>query len=121
MTAELLLDEHVSRVFERVRRERGYRVEQAKDRLGERTTNLELLGWCRDNGYLLVSNNVKDFEPLHRQHDHAGVLVYHDQDLPDVDPEGLARAIDEVLRQYDPEDIAGQLVDLGEWYDWLHR
>jgi len=38
-----LLDEHVGRMFERVLTERGYDVEQAKDRFGERTSDSELL------------------------------------------------------------------------------
>jgi hypothetical protein len=39
----LLLDEHVGRVFERVLRERGYDVTQAKDRFGEHTADSDLL------------------------------------------------------------------------------
>ncbi|PHQ45700.1 hypothetical protein DJ68_11400 [Halorubrum sp. C3] len=37
-TAQILLDEHVGRVFERLLRERGHEVKQAKDRFGESTT-----------------------------------------------------------------------------------
>lgn len=121
MTAGLLLEEHVTRVFERVLRTRGYRVVQAKDRFGEHTTDVELLEWCAENDVPLVTNDVKDFEPLHRTIEHGGLLVYHDQGLPDVDPEGLARAVDEVFRQYGVEGVRGELVDLDEWYGWLHR
>lgn len=96
----LLLDEHVGRVFERLLRERGYEVERAKDRFGERTTDADLLNWCSDRSFVLLTNNAKDFEPLHRDHDHAGVLLYRDQKLPDTDPEGLARVVDEVFDQY---------------------
>ena len=46
-TAPVLLDEHVGRVFEHVLRSRGYRVEQAKDRFGEYTTDEDLLHWWR--------------------------------------------------------------------------
>jgi hypothetical protein len=55
--AQLLLDEHVGRVFERVLRERGYHVDQAKDLFGERTTDTELLQWCGEHDAVLVSNN----------------------------------------------------------------
>lgn len=116
----VLLDEHVGRVFERVLRERGFEVEQAKDRFGERTDDVELLDWCTETGTVLVTNNAKDFEPLHRERDHAGILLFYDQGLPDDDPEGLARAADEVINQYGVEGVANQLVELGEWYDWLH-
>ena len=92
MTApRILLDEHVGRVFERVLSERGHDVEQAKDLFGEHTDDRNLLAWCADEGVVLLSNNAKDFEPLHHEVDHAGILLYYDQKLPDTDPEGLAR------------------------------
>jgi len=118
---QILLDEHVGRVFERVLRERGYEVEQAKDRFGEFTDDTELLEWCGDNEVILLSNNAKDFEPLHHQCDHAGILLYYHQNRPDSDPEGLARTVDEIIAQYDLSDLENELVDLGEWYDWLHQ
>ena len=40
----LLLDEHVGRIFERLLRERGHDVVQAKDQFGEHTTDAELPG-----------------------------------------------------------------------------
>lgn len=116
----ILLDEHVGRLFERVLRERGYDVEQAKDKLGEQTTDVDLLEWCTEHSALLLTNNAKDFVPLHGEHDHGGILLYYDQRLPDEDPEGLARTVDEVLTQYERAEIENELVDLGEWYDWLH-
>ena len=61
----ILLDEHVGRIFERVLRERGYDVDQAKDLFGEHTEDEKLLEWCADNSAILISNNAKDFEPLH--------------------------------------------------------
>ncbi|MDT3435440.1 DUF5615 family PIN-like protein [Haloarcula sp. 1CSR25-25] len=119
--AQILLDEHVGRVFERLLRERGHDVEQAKDRFGEHTTDAELLEWCGEHGTVLLTNNAKDFEPLSRECDHAGVLLYYEQKLPDTDPEGLARTVDEVFDQYGAAGIENELVDLGEWYEWLHE
>ncbi|MFC5278341.1 DUF5615 family PIN-like protein [Halorubrum rubrum] len=116
----ILLDEHVGRVFERTLRERGYDIEQAKDRFGEHTSDAELVEWCGESGTVLVTNNAKDFERLHREHDHAGILLYYDQNLPDTDPEGLARTVEKVFDQYGLDGVADQLVDLGEWYEWLH-
>jgi predicted nuclease of predicted toxin-antitoxin system len=120
VTVRLLLDEHVGRVFERVLRERGYEVVQAKDEFGERTDDADLLHWCREENVILVTNNARDFRPLHDDHDHAGVFLFRDQGLPDEDPEGLARTIAEILEQYD-EEVTNELVDLGEWYDWFHQ
>lgn len=42
IAVRMLLDEHVGRVFERLLRERGYDVEQAKDRFGEQTTDVKI-------------------------------------------------------------------------------
>ena len=70
----ILLDEHVGRVFERVLHERGHNVEQEKDLFGENTTDTELLRWCSENDSVLISNNAKDFESLHADHDHCGLL-----------------------------------------------
>ncbi|MFC7114699.1 DUF5615 family PIN-like protein [Natronoarchaeum sp. GCM10025703] len=120
MTVQFLLDEHVGRVFERVLRERGYAVLQAKDQFGERTTDESLVRWCENNDTILISNNAKDFEQLHRELDHAGIFLYYDQELPDTDPEGLARTIESILEQYGTTEIENQLVDLGEWYQWIH-
>nr|WP_220132416.1 DUF5615 family PIN-like protein [Natronomonas sp. LN261] len=115
------MDEHVGRIFERLLSERGYDVVQAKDQFGEYTNDVELLQWCADETVILLTNNAKDFEPLHRTHDHAGMLLYYDQKLPDNDPEGLARAVDGVFDQYGSAGIENELVDLDEWYEWLHE
>lgn len=66
-------------------------------------------------------NNAADFERLHRESEHAGLLLYYDHRLPDRDPEGLARTIDEVFAQYGADELAGEFVDLGEWYEWLQE
>lgn len=115
-----LFDEHVGRVFERTLRERGFEVEQAKDRFGEHTVDADLLHWCADNEWALITNNAKDFERLHTEIDHAGLLLFYDQSLPDEDPEGLARVVEAVVAQYGEDGLTNSLVDLGEWYAWIH-
>jgi len=119
--ARILLDEHVGRVFEGLLRERGHEVNQAKDLFGEHTSDADLLAWCSESGTVLLTNNAKDFEPLHHEHDHAGVFLYSAQTLPDTDPEGLARTVDEVFDQYGADGVDNRLVDLGEWYAWLQE
>jgi predicted nuclease of predicted toxin-antitoxin system len=115
-----LLDEHVNRTFERVLREEGIEVIQAKDEMGEQTIDEPLLEWCAKNQYVIITNNLKDFKPLHEQRDHQGIFAYSDQGLPNRDPEGLARAVVAVIEQYGTEEFKNEFVDLGEWYDWLH-
>lgn len=116
---DFLLDEHITRVFERVLRERGYSVVQAKDEFGEQTTDSDLLQWCGKTETVLVTNNAKDFIELHETIEHAGLLVVFDQRLPDNDPEGLARTVDVVLQQYGFPGLTNEIVDLDHWYDWL--
>jgi len=116
-----VLDEHVGRVFEHVLRERGHDVEQASDRFGDGTMDADLLDWCTENGGILVTNDAKDFEPLHQHTDHAGLFLYHDQDLPEDDPEALARAVDEILTQYGSDGVENELVILDDWYEWLQE
>ncbi|MFC7042184.1 DUF5615 family PIN-like protein [Halonotius sp. GCM10025705] len=119
--AQLLLDEHVGRVLERLLRERGHEVRQAKDEFGEYTDDAALFEWCATNGVVLITNNAKDFEPLASEQPHAGILLYYDQSLPATDPEGLAQTIDEVFTQYGMAGVENELIDLGEWYDWLSK
>lgn len=121
MSRRLLLDEHVSRICEHVLRDRGFDVTQAKDQFGEYTTDEELLRWCDRNDVVLVSNNARDFESLHRKEDHAGLLIYYDQSLPDDDPEGLARTVEEVFEQYGASDLRDEYVELDAWYEWLQE
>ncbi|TKX55634.1 hypothetical protein EXE44_15855 [Halorubrum sp. SS7] len=87
---------------------------------GEFTEDAELLTWCGEHGVALMTNNARNFEKLHREIDHAGLLLYYDQNRPDEDPEGVARVVDEVFTQYGATDIENEIVDLDEWYDWLH-
>lgn len=117
----ILLDEHVRRIFERLLRERGYDAVQAKDQFGEHTNDAELLQWCADESVIFLTNNAKDFEALHQDYEHAGILLYYNRDLPDTDPEGLARTVDEVFNQYGSAGIESKLVELDEWHDWLHE
>jgi len=102
-------------------RERGHEVRQAKDEFDEYTDDAALLEWCATNGVVLVTNNAKDFEPLASKRAHAGILLYYDQSLPETDPEGLTQTIDEVFTQYGMAGVEDELVDLGEWYDWLNE
>ncbi|WP_436925404.1 DUF5615 family PIN-like protein [Halosimplex amylolyticum] len=118
---DVLLDEHVGRVFERVLAERGYEVQQAKDRFGEETEDPTLVRWCGENGVILVTNNAKDFEPLHEDIEHAGLFLYREQSLPDDDPEGLARAVDEVVSQYGYRALTDEIAELDEWYELFHE
>jgi hypothetical protein len=51
--------------------------------------------------------------------DHAGVLVYSDQRLPDDDPKGLARVVETVLEQYGSEEVRDEIVGADRWDELL--
>ena len=106
----------MSRVFEGVLRAQGYTVTQAKDEFGERTVDKELVDWCSRNDHLLMTNNASDFELLHEAYNHPGMMFYRNQDLPDADPEGLARVIDVIFEQYTQESLENHIVELDHWY-----
>jgi uncharacterized protein with PIN domain len=69
---QILLDEHVGRVSERLLRERGYDVVQ--DQFGEHTADAGLVEWCAESESVLITNNARDFEPLHHTAHHAGIF-----------------------------------------------
>ena len=56
-TTALLLDEHVPRILETTLAANGYETVRADDRFGERTVDAELLDWCRERGYVVLSND----------------------------------------------------------------
>ena len=116
-----LLDEHVSRVFETVLHERGYRVEQAKDVLGEGTNDEKLLRWCAKNNVLVISNNTTDFERLHPTIDHAGIFLYSETNLDYAEPEGIAQTVDIVIDQFGPDELANSIIYLEQWYNWINE
>jgi hypothetical protein len=48
------------------------------------------------------------------------LFLFYDQRLPDEDPEGLARTVDEVLNQYGRDGVRNEMVAFDKWYDWLY-
>ena len=116
---DILLDEHISRVFERVLRERNFNVTQAKDEFGEETSDRALLNHCLKTNTVLITNNTKDFLDLHEEVDHVGILLLFDQHLHYQNPEGLARTIEAVESQYGTTGLKNEVVDLDHWYEWV--
>ena len=52
---QILLDKHVGRVFERLLRERGYDVVQAKDQFGEHTADADLVEYAEFKVVLITT------------------------------------------------------------------
>ncbi len=90
---KLLLDEHYSPAIAEQLQKRGYdvlpvaergRIEHAHLR---QQSDEDLLRWARDEGRVLVTENVRDFMPLHqafltRGDVHAGILFTSPRTFP---------------------------------------
>lgn len=90
---KLLLDEHYSPAVAEQLQERGYDVISVAERSPAKHAHLrqrsdqELLYWARDDGRVLVTENVRDFMPLHqtflaRGDVHAGILFTSPRKFP---------------------------------------
>ncbi len=90
---KLLLDEHYSPAIAEQLQKRGYDVLPVAERIRVEHAHLrqrsdeELLIWARDEGRVLVTENVRDFMPLHqaflaRGDVHAGLLFTSPRRFP---------------------------------------
>jgi predicted nuclease of predicted toxin-antitoxin system len=71
--------------------------------------------YAREHELILATSNPQDFEPLHDQHpQHHGIFaIYQDNNLRDMQPEDIARAIQNIVDADIP--IAGQFIVLNHW------
>lgn len=113
---QLLTDEHVPRVFVTTLRSNGYEVREAKAALGAATNDEQLLRYCGENDYLLVTHDKKDFAgDLRKRVDHAGIVVYTDGNYLRDDPEAAVRTLERVFAVYPPVELANTSVWLDQW------
>lgn len=75
----ILVDEHVPRVVRTALVSSGYHTKQAAEQFGQETIDRELLEWCCDNDWVLLTNDKKDFNEIATGASHAGVFIYVDQ------------------------------------------
>lgn len=116
MTAPLLTDEHVPRVFVTTLRSNGHEVLEATDVFGEGTDDERLLRHCGENGYLLVTHDKKDFaDGLSDAVDHAGIVVFTDPNYLRDEPEAAVLTLERALAHYPRAELANELLWLDQW------
>ncbi|WP_138005248.1 DUF5615 family PIN-like protein [Halalkalirubrum salinum] len=111
-----LTDEHVPNVFITTLRSSGFEVLKANDLFGEATNDRQLLEYCADQGYLLVTHDKKDFAgTVGDDVDHNGIVIYTDPIFLRDQPEAAVRIIERVLDHYPPEELHGEHIWLDQW------
>ena len=77
---ELVADENVPTPVVEVLRSNGYEVHRAQEEYGQGTDDGDILEACADEGRVILTND-NDFAILAEETEHAGVVIYNDQDL----------------------------------------
>jgi predicted nuclease of predicted toxin-antitoxin system len=77
---ELVADENVPTPVVEALRSNGYEVHRAQEEYGQGTADGEILEACADEGRVILTND-NDFALLVEDAEHAGVVVYNDQNL----------------------------------------
>ena len=113
MTLSFLADEHVKRVFITELRANGYEVAKVGADYDQGTSDTVHLERSQDSGRVIISND-SDFLRLHHDYDHAGVLLYNDQN---VSVSEFMQGIKRVERFLPNEELQGNIVWLDEWID----
>lgn len=108
---ELCVDENVPDAYVTVLRSNGFTVIRAVAEHGKGTIDEELLEWCGENRYVLLTND-RDFVELDETATHAGLIVFTSQTLT---PGEVATALRRVDRQYTPEALDNGLIWLDNW------
>lgn len=109
----LLTDEHVPGVAVTALRGDGFSVETARLLFGDRTDDRPLLEAAADRDRVLLTND-RDFARLHQRTEHAGIVLYTDQDLS---PSDFVRGLVRLDRHFAPEDMRDELQWLDRWVE----
>jgi len=77
---ELVADENVPTPVVEALRSNGYEVHRAQEEYGQGTTDSEILEACAEEERVVLTND-NDFALLAEDTEHAGGVIYNDQDL----------------------------------------
>lgn len=111
MTLSFLIDEHVKRVYVTELRSHGFDVVVVNEAYEQGTADIEHVVRSQRTGRTILTND-SDFVNLHRAQDHAGIILYNDQDMP---VRTFIRGINRIERYLSGKEIRNQLVWLDEW------
>lgn len=102
-------------MFTNTLRSKGFEVERAQARYGQRSIDRSVLDDCAENGFVILTQD-RDFVRLADDHEQGGVVMYTDSRSLLESPLEAVEAIERIDRHYDAEEIR----DVVEWLDnWM--
>jgi hypothetical protein len=116
MTAiKIYLDEDVHTFIAHALRLRGWDVRTTQEAQQREANDLDQIVFATDQGYAILSYNVRDFPRLHYElvangTTHGGIIV-----ATQDDPRRNLRALFNLLNTLSAEAMCGQLVYLNNW------
>jgi hypothetical protein len=111
-----LTDEHVPSVFITTLRSNNHTVIKAKDVFGEQTNDEELLHYCVEHDYLLITHDRKDFsDKTAKQVTHNGILINTEPTYLRDYPNDAVILVERILTHYPPEELENRLAWLKAW------
>lgn len=113
MTISFLADEHVKRVFITELRANGYDVAWVDGDYEQGTSNSEHLERSRESDRVILSND-SDFARLHEDADHAGIVLYNDQNMSVTE---FIQGIKRVERFVTEDELRRNIVWLDDWIE----
>lgn len=113
MTLSFVADEHVKRVFITELRANGYDVAWTDGGYARGASDVEHLEHSREDDRVVLSND-SDFLRLHDEYDHAGIVLYDDQNMPVTE---FIQGIKRIERFVPEEELRGNVVWLDAWVD----
>jgi uncharacterized protein with PIN domain len=113
MTWTVIADEHVKRVFVTELRAHGFDVEWIDTEYEAGTSDRAHLERSAETGAIILSND-SDFIRQHDEYEHAGIVLYADQNVSVTD---FIRAFKRIERHVRASELAGNVVWLDGWVE----
>lgn len=113
MTLSFLADEHVKRVLIVELRANGYDVAWVDADYEAGCTDRAHLERSVEDDLVILTNDT-DFTRLHEAYEHAGIVLYNDQNVSVTD---FTRGIKLIERFVPPEELRGNIVWLDDWIE----
>ena len=113
MTWSVIADEYVKRVFVTELRAHGFDVEWVDTGYESGTSDSDHLQQSVETGAILLTND-SDFVRRHDGYEHAGVVLYDDQNMSVTE---FVRAFKRVERFVPTDELAGSVVWLDSWVE----
>lgn len=115
MPPKIYLDEDVQAYVAEALRLRGWSAITTEEAGRRQATDRDQIQFATDNGFALLTYNVRDFPRIHyemmaRGEEHAGLLV-----ATQDDPSRTVRILLKIVSSISAEDLQNQLLYLKNW------